>query len=234
MSEDGLLEQEEIAEATAPISPLVTPHALYQAAAIDISLVEERLSGHTTLWLAFPEELKEAALFALHCRVSVTDVLINGVPAAFDHRDPLTCLDPEQQHNFSYSTAEIDARFRGALELGVEGELRVTIPTSANAKRLQPLQPVPDSAPEDVKQAFRRLNALCGALQPERATHARAHQPSEMLMQVEEEDGPGSETAGGFRQLLQVHACIMCCMCHLHCDHCCTFANAFRFMIPTG
>ena len=115
---DGNGAEEFMCEETAPTSPLVAPHALYQAAAIDISLVEERLSGHTTLWLAFPEELQVAATFALHCRVSVTDVLINGVPAAFDHRDPLTRLYPEQQTH-SYSTAEIDARFRGALELGV-------------------------------------------------------------------------------------------------------------------
>jgi len=205
MEEDEAVEQE--TRETVPVSPLVTPHALYQAAAVEISFAEESLSGHTTLWLAFPEEIQTCAKFALHCRVSVTDVLINGLPAAFDHRDPLSCLDPEQHErpgSSSFSTAEIDARFRGALELGVEGELRVTVPDNFNAQALQPLQPLPDTAPADVRQAFSRLDALCAALQPERAARAKEQLPSEMLMRVEEEDGPGSDAAGGFRQLLQV------------------------------
>ena len=42
------------------------PHALYQAATIDINLVEERLSGHTTLWLAFLADLGLIVFFLFY------------------------------------------------------------------------------------------------------------------------------------------------------------------------
>ncbi len=190
-------------ESTGAPFTLVMPHVLYQSASIDVCLAEERLIGCTVLWLAFPEELSFGARFALHCRATVTDVLVNNKPAPFDQRDPLSRLDPHRtQHNFS--CVELDAHFRGALELSNEGELRIVIPTDSKSQSLPSLQPLPDNAPTDVVQAFRRLEALRVALGPDRLQSQGSQPPSELLMQVEVEDGPGSETAGGFRQLLQV------------------------------
>ena len=183
------------------------PHALYQKADLNIDLAEERIHGSTTLWLAFSEDIEENVQFALHSRVPVNNVLINGKPAPYDQRDALGSLAYSAEQRTSYSADKIDTNFRCALEIGVEGELRITVPSAAMSQQLKSLQVLPDNAPADIRRIFSRLDELCLALGTPRANGGEngGILPSELLMQLDVgDDGPDSDVARGYRSLLQV------------------------------
>ena len=114
----------------AKCSTLSIPQVLYQNVKLEISLEEERILGQTTLWLGFDEALSGQTTFSLHCRVDVKNVTVNGLPAMWDLRDPLNCLDYDDQRRHSYLAEDLDCTYRAALEMAREGEMRITLPAS--------------------------------------------------------------------------------------------------------
>ena len=150
-------------------------YLLYQRVELDINFKDETINGITTLWLGLREkdsikdkneddENKVLETISLHCRnCNISNITINGTPVHYTHNDPLKSFNLDDPT--TYQGEEADVRYRAALEISRAGELRISLPNVVPTDT-KPLQELPEDAPNEVIQRFKKLNNAYEKLKP--------------------------------------------------------------------